>query len=145
MNSCLLPPLLLQKNSNKWIIYDMNSSFSSRTPSSISRFSSMDLNHKPFEQLYLASFGQIFTIKTKLSKFSIPSQRYLKTNGDTLSSLQKITSFFIRKINWKGHILHIWQLDQGVIVDKLIWTCLFWPVVKMDMCQIDYWFSLPTL
>ncbi len=124
MNSCLLPPLLLQKNSNKWIIYDMNSSFSSRTLSSISRFSSMDLNHKPFEQLYLASFGQIFTIKTKLSKFSIPSQHYLKTNGDTLSSLQKIMYFLLGKLIEKVTFCTfdnltkelLWKVDLNMLV-----------------------------
>jgi hypothetical protein len=99
----------------------------------------MDLNHKPSEQLYLASFGQIFMIKTKLSKFSIPSQHYLKLVMTCYHHYKKSWFFLIGKINWKGHILHIWWLDQGVILDMSIWTRLFWLVVKMDMFQIDYW------
>lgn len=117
MNTCLLPPLPLQKNSNKWIIYDMNSSFSSRTPSSISRFSLMDLNHKPFEQLYLASFGQIFMIKTK---FSIPSQHYLKLVVTPYHYYKKIMVFLLGKLIEKVTFCTFDDLTK-----ELFWTSRF--------------------
>jgi hypothetical protein len=58
----------------------------------------MDLNHKPFEQLYLASFGQILMIKTNLSKFSIPSQHYLKLVMTRYHHYKKSWFFLLGKL-----------------------------------------------
>jgi hypothetical protein len=77
----------------------------------------MDLNHKTFEQLYFASFGQIFMIKTKLSKFSIPSRHYLKLVVKPYHHYKKSWFFLLGKLIEKVTFCTFDELTK-----ELFWT-----------------------
>jgi hypothetical protein len=147
MNSCLLPPLLLQKNSNKWIIYDMNSSFASRTPSSISRFSSMvwTINH-------LNNYIWHHLAKSSRLKPSCPSFQY---QANVILKLM-VTPYHHYK---KSYLFLLGKLIEKVtfctfdnLTKELLWTSWFehacfdqssrWTCVKLTIGFLYQHFKL---